>query len=280
MTTAQLVLVQGEGVHASGCGDTTADGAVDERTESGRGPVPSDLRRRRVLAATVTCVAERGIAGTTADDIARRAGCSRATLYRLFPGGMDAVLAAMAEAELRRFQAELAEAIDRAGTLADALVAGMLGAGRVLTGHPVLARLLADEPGVILPLVTFEHEERLLAAAARWAAPHLARWLDPAAAARVGEWVARIVDAYAMDAAAQLTDEAWVRRLVDTVVLPGVAAMTSAADDRGGPGRPTPGPLAGRASSPPAALSTPPIPDAPHRPTDSAPTDRPHRPTD
>lgn len=261
MTTAQLVRVQGEGVQGSGPGDATADLTcqarvvdevpVAEHVVVGRGAVPID-RRRRVLAAALACVAERGIAGTTADDIARRADCSRATLYRLFPGGMDAVLVAMAEAEVGRCLARLAEVVDQAGTLADALVIGIVGAGRLVTGHPVLVRLLADEPGVILPLVTFEREERLLAAAARWAAPSLVRWLDPGTAARVGEWMARIVDAYALDAAAapRLTDEAWVRRLVTTVVLPGVAAMAQAAattDIPTGPGlRAVPGQTAGR----------------------------------
>ena len=56
----------------------------------------------RITAGALACIARWGMAKTTLDDIAREAGCSRATIYRLFPGGKRAVLDATGEVELAR----------------------------------------------------------------------------------------------------------------------------------------------------------------------------------
>ena len=47
---------------------------------------------RRVAEALLRCVARWGLAKTTIEDLAREAGVSRATVYRLVPGGKQAVL--------------------------------------------------------------------------------------------------------------------------------------------------------------------------------------------
>ena len=51
-------------------------------------------QEQRIVDATTRCIARWGVAKTTLDDVAREASCSRATVYRLFPGGKDAVLEA------------------------------------------------------------------------------------------------------------------------------------------------------------------------------------------
>ena len=48
--------------------------------------------RQRTIEATYACVARRGIAKTTVEDVAREAGISRATVYRAFPGGRDELI--------------------------------------------------------------------------------------------------------------------------------------------------------------------------------------------
>ena len=51
----------------------------------------SDPLETRVVDAMLECIGRWGLGKTTADDVARTAGISRATLYRTFPGGMDVV---------------------------------------------------------------------------------------------------------------------------------------------------------------------------------------------
>ena len=79
---------------------------------------PSD----RALDALNECVLRWGMAKTTVDDVARTAGISRATLYRLFPGGK----AAMFQAGTRRMVGRLADSVTAdlvdAADLADALL--------------------------------------------------------------------------------------------------------------------------------------------------------------
>ena len=45
--------------------------------------------RLRVLEGAYECIARRGMAKTTVDDVAAASGISRATIYRIFPGGKD-----------------------------------------------------------------------------------------------------------------------------------------------------------------------------------------------
>ena len=48
--------------------------------------------RDRVCAGAYECIARFGLAKTTVDDVARASRVSRATIYRMFPGGRDQVL--------------------------------------------------------------------------------------------------------------------------------------------------------------------------------------------
>src|SRR5947208_16748259 len=86
---------------------------------------PLASQEQRIVDATTRCIARWGVAKTTLDDVAREAACSRATVYRLFPGGKDAVLEATVRAQLTGFYAGLAERLDAGGgDLEDLLVAG------------------------------------------------------------------------------------------------------------------------------------------------------------
>src|SRR3954447_11197066 len=84
-------------------------------------PVPLE---DRVIDAALRCVARWGIAKTTLDDVAREAGCSRATVYRVVPGGKDGLIEAVATREATRFFAALAQRLD-------AVAGPGLGEGRV-----------------------------------------------------------------------------------------------------------------------------------------------------
>jgi AcrR family transcriptional regulator len=167
---------------------------------------------------------------TTVDDIAREAGFSRATLYRTFPGGKDAVIAAVVETEVARLFSSLAVVMGEATDLEDVLVAGMVESARRLSGHDALAYLLIHEPDVILPRLIFAEMDRILFTAGDFAAPFFARWLSPDEASRAAEWAVRIVLTYLADPApgTDLSDPGDTRALVRAFVMPGILALRSA----------------------------------------------------
>ena len=190
-------------------------------------PVGRAASEERVREAALRCIARWGLAKTTLDDVAREAGISRATVYRLVPGGKDGLLEAVANAEVGRFFTGVASRMAEADTLEDTLVAGMSEAGRRIVGHPALQFLMAHEPEAVLPRLAFAKLDEVLDAAARVAAPYLERHLPADAAARAAEWAARIVLSYVCtpgESHVDIADEASVRRLVRAFVLPGLLA--------------------------------------------------------
>ena len=80
---------------------------------------PAELR---VLDAAKACCERWGIAKVTIDDIANEAGVSRATLYRMFPGGKDVLFEALRVRELEDFFTRLSAHLDGAADLEDLLV--------------------------------------------------------------------------------------------------------------------------------------------------------------
>jgi AcrR family transcriptional regulator len=196
-------------------------------------PAPAS-QEDRIVDAALRCICRWGVAKTTLDDVARQAGCSRATVYRLFPGGKDGLMESVANAEISRFFTGIAERVAAAPTLEDALVLGMSEAGRRLTTHPALQYLLEHEPGAVLPHLAFRAMEQVLAAARAFAAPLLARWLPAAAdtsdtAERTAEWAARLVVSYAITPAqgVAIEDEGSVRALVQRFVMPGLTPVAA-----------------------------------------------------
>lgn len=189
-------------------------------------------QRVRIVEATLACIGRFGLGKTTLDDVARQSGYSRATLYRAFPGGKDALLRAVVDTEVSRLYTGLALAMGEADSLEEALVAGTtLAAGRIM-GHQALWLLLEHEPEVVLPRLAFGHRDRLLAQISAFAAPFLGRWLAHAEALRVAEWTARVVLSYLECPApgVDLTNPADVRRLVRSYVLPGIRVLAAPAD--------------------------------------------------
>ncbi|MDQ1392195.1 MAG: hypothetical protein QOF30_1172 [Acidimicrobiaceae bacterium] len=179
----------------------------------------------RIVAAALVCISRWGLAKTTLDDVARQAQCSRATVYRAFPGGKDALVQSVAQGEVARVAAAVTGRFAGADTLADLLTAGLAEAARQLVRHPALAFVVAHEPEAIVPWLAFERGEELLAFATSLAAPHLGRFLPSAEARRAAEWAARVLLSFCVCPASgvDLTDDASARSVVTTFLLPGLA---------------------------------------------------------
>jgi len=191
--------------------------------------VAAGSQEERILDATLVCIARWGLAKTGLDDVAREAGVSRATVYRAFPGGKDAVVVAVTRSELNRFFGAVEGRLTAASTLEELLVAGITEAGTRLATHAALRALVSFEPEEILPLLAFERMDRVLAACTAFAAPHLCRFVDEMTAARVAEWAARVVVSYSSwpSVDVDLADEASVRRLVRQLFLPAIPTSRS-----------------------------------------------------
>ena len=183
-------------------------------------------QEERVVDATLACIARWGVAKTSFEDVAREAGVSRATVYRLFPGGRDALLQAVVRTELARFSHAVDVRLAETETLEDLLVAGIVEAGTRLATHAALRTVLTYEPALVLTHLAFDRTAEVFAAATALAKPHLRRFLNEDNAAIAAEWAARIVVSYASWASVDvdITDEASVRRLVNTFILPAFLA--------------------------------------------------------
>jgi AcrR family transcriptional regulator len=181
----------------------------------------------RVVAAALRCLAAEGLRRTTVDDVAVESGISRATLYRAFPGGRDTIVAAVVDAELERLTTTIERAVAPVRDLRGALVSTINAAAVWLTANEAIATLMFVEPALLLTHLEFEQMDRTLEVASSRLAPLLDRFLDPTTAARVGEWVARLVVSYLLFPSDEidLCDPVGAEVLVDRHVLPALAAL-------------------------------------------------------
>ena len=203
-----------------------SDGGAHSGARAG-GADRASPHRERIIDGTLTCLARQGTTKTTVDDIARQAGVSRATVYRVFPGGRDEMLAAVVDTEMARLFSALGVRLGEAHNLTEALVAGIVEASTRISNHAALAYLVEYEPEMVLGHLAFDESDRLLKTASRFTAPFLARWMSPSEAERVAEWATRIVLSYAIAPSpiVDLTDPADAEHLVTTFVIPGIEAL-------------------------------------------------------
>jgi len=130
--------------------------------------------REKVLAATYACVARFGMGKTTVEDVVKESGVSRASIYRLFPGGKDQLLRETVGWEMNRFFTRLAEAVYDAPDFASLLEGGLVFAHRAIQEHEVLRKVLETEPERLLPLITVE-QHRVLEFITAFLLPYLER---------------------------------------------------------------------------------------------------------
>lgn len=180
----------------------------------------------RILDAGIRCISRWGVAKTSLDDVAREAGCSRATVYRVFPGGKESVFNAIATREVERFFAAVAARLARADDVEELLVAGVAEGSRRIREHPALQFLLRHEPGVVVPPPGTTRMASVVEVASAFATSHLERLLPPERARPVAELVVRLVVSYLSFPSGQVdpSNEVAARDLVRSFVLPVVTA--------------------------------------------------------
>lgn len=181
--------------------------------------------RDQVLAAVVSCAGRVGLRRITVDEVAREAGVGRASVYRWFPGGREQLVDEAVTWEVARFFARVVAAVEDAPDLRTRLAVGLHFAHRAIEEHEVLQRLLATEPGGLLPQL--QQTAPLVVAVLRdtlaeyvAAEPRRRPDVDPVEA---GEWLARMVLSFMVEQGRwDLDDLEEAQRLVDTELLAGV----------------------------------------------------------
>ena len=122
-------------------------------TDSPEDPVGDDDVAAALLQAARELMTTFGIRRLRMDDVAKRAGYGRATLYRRF-ATRDELVWAVILTEIRTGLAEIEEAIAPLGSLREKLVEAFASTVEHVRSHALLRRLLQIEPDLVLPHLT------------------------------------------------------------------------------------------------------------------------------
>lgn len=199
--------------------DTSFGGARGIDRRSAR---PVDVTEARILDAAKSLGERWGFAKVTVDDIAAESGVSRATLYRLFPGGKDVLFDALRVRHLEEFFSRLSDELHGLDTLEDFLVGAVVAATIELRDDHHLAVMLATEPGAALGQLTVGGLPRIIRMATMFLAPLVERFLPRDDAARLVDVVARLVISYFLAPSdhIDLADPESARSFLTSAVLP------------------------------------------------------------
>lgn len=183
--------------------------------------------RTRILAAAVDEAGEVGLGRLSVEDVARRAGVGRATIYRHFPGGKEQLTSEAVTWEVARYFIVLVGQLDGIDALGPRLEQGIIRGRALMAEHPVLQKVVDTEPERLLPHLS--QSAPLVQATVR---DHLRPYIeaadlvpgtDPDDAA---DFLARNVLSFLMAAGSwDLDDPAEVHRLVHANLLAGIVAV-------------------------------------------------------
>ncbi|MEZ5298982.1 MAG: TetR family transcriptional regulator [Ilumatobacteraceae bacterium] len=186
-----------------------------------------------MLDAAKHCCEQWGVAKVTIDDIAAASGASRATIYRLFPGGKDVLFESLRVRELTEFFDVLTAAVDDhhpggdpADDLAefDSLIVRLVTTATAeLRADEHLAIMLATAPGETLGNLTVDGLPRIIEAASDYLNPLVKPYIEPADPALLIDLLVRLTISYflAPSHLVDLGDPASAR----AVILPAVHAF-------------------------------------------------------
>jgi AcrR family transcriptional regulator len=175
-----------------------------------------------VLDAAKRCCEKWGLSKVTIDDIAAEAGVSRATLYRLFPGGKDVLFDALRVRDTEEFLTRLRAHVALADGFEDLLVRCVVQATVELRADDHLALMLASEPGATANELTVAGLPRIIRIASLFLVPLVERHLPRRDASRLVELLARLVISYFLAPSdhVDLGDPASAKRFIRAFILP------------------------------------------------------------
>ncbi|HUO37345.1 MAG TPA: helix-turn-helix domain-containing protein [Mycobacterium sp.] len=174
----------------------------------------------RILDAAERLYTQRDQASIGMNEIARAAGCSRATLYRYFES-REALRAAYVHREARRLGRAIAARIDGIDDPGERLVGGVMATLRMVRESPALASwFTVTRPPIGGELAGRSEVITALASAfLRSLGPE-----DPAAVERRARWVVRVLTSLLMFPG---RDEADERAMIEEFVVPIVSPVSA-----------------------------------------------------
>jgi TetR/AcrR family transcriptional repressor of uid operon len=202
-----------------------------------------DAVAERILDAALTQVAAVGVRRTTVDDVARRAGVGRITVFRRF-GSKHRLFDVLAVREARRFFAAVDSASHGIDDPVERTVTSFVTAMRLARGHPLLDRLARIEPETVLAALAHDRPPVMSLAREAVAGPLRAAVrageLELAQVDEVAEVLLRLWVSFLLlpDSVVDLDDESATRAFVHGVVAPILGMNTRRIPTRGRPRRP------------------------------------------
>ncbi|NEA23316.1 TetR/AcrR family transcriptional regulator [Actinomadura bangladeshensis] len=117
----------------------------------------------RILDAALAEFETYGLRRVSVEDVAKRAGVARTTIYRRFTN-KEQLLQAVILRECRRFLTAIAEATEGLPSAEDAVVEGFVVGLRSARTHPLMRRVLESEPEAFVPQLSMNGGAVMLAA--------------------------------------------------------------------------------------------------------------------
>ncbi len=200
----------------------------------GKKPSATDVEREATLDAAAACYLRLGVAKTTAADIAREVGFSRATLYRRF-GSHEAIFLAVLTRESEAMAAEAREHLAALDDPAARVIEGMLFSIGQIRSRPVHAAVFGSDSAAWAAGQAFQEEAlRLIgdAGVRPLLAPALAAGtLSEEDVADLVDWILRILISFAAvpGDGGRSTDE--IRRQLTSWFLPAFAVLAVGGSD-------------------------------------------------
>jgi TetR/AcrR family transcriptional regulator, repressor for uid operon len=193
------------------------------RALSGDAPVGDDDTDRRIIDAVLAELLVTPLRKVALEDIARRAGVTRMTVYRRF-GDRERLIEATLSREVRRFLAGVAAADDPSAPLEDRIAEAFAAGLRLAHSMPLVRHMLADDPGELLAF-NLADDALILSAGSGYLAAQIRQMpgrRSPAAAQRMGELIARLFVALVLmpPPSVDLTDPKQARRLARETIAP------------------------------------------------------------
>jgi AcrR family transcriptional regulator len=199
----------------------------------------SDTSTQRILDAALTLFGEFGLRRTTMEDVGKRAGLSRVTVWRRFDS-KNRLVEAVIFREVRRFFGVCNAAIAPLPSFEDRVVEGFVVSLRFARDSSLLGRLLDLEPETLLPFLTVNGGP-ILATARSFLAGQFRQAQKAGEAPKfdadaVAETVVRLVFSFVLttDSCIRLDDERAMRAYARDHIVP---LVTRSAAAESGPSR-------------------------------------------